>query len=166
MYRGGLATSADPALKTKTCPRCRRPLSIEEFDPNRARRDGRQTHCRRCRKRQRDQLRNGNGRANRSGHARTNGNGSSLKHEDEEEEREGEGSYTPTWKKPKISRKELLIQRERYMNIINAASLALERIEMRLGIANVEGPDEEESQGKEPAEIQEDLAEDLEDDLG
>ena len=164
MYRGSLTASADPALKkTKTCPRCRRPLSIEEFDPNRARRDGRQTHCRRCRKRQRDLLRNGNG-ANGNGHVRTNGNGSRLKREDEEEAGEDKGSYTPTWKKPKVSRKELLLQRERYMNIINAASLALERIEMRLGISDVE-PVEDAPEEKEPADVQEDLAEDLEDDL-
>lgn len=154
MYRETLTATTDQ--RRKTCPGCTRSLLLKFFDPNRARRDGLQSHCRKCRKEQREALRNGK---HRNGNGRSSGNG----HRQSEEE-EGNGSgYTPIWKQPKASRKELLLQRDRYLSIINAASLALESIEARLGIAvSAVAPEEEAATQPEPDFSDEDIEDDLE----
>lgn len=161
MYRGNLATNG-VSSKTKTCPRCRNPLPLEAFDPNKARRDGRQVHCRKCRKAQRELVkagpRNGNGRSN--GHRHSNGYEASA-------EGSEDSGYTPIWKKASVNKKELLLQREHYMNIINAASLALDKIEARLGISSPDDAAEDATEETAPPEVAEDLSqEELEDNLG
>jgi len=127
---------AHPGAETKLCPGCERRLDIECFDRNRARLDGRQSQCKDCRRGSRSVkpvLRSAPSNGNGNGHA--NGNGSPKPPEPVPKvPARPKGVKAPIWERRGVSREELFVRRERYVRLIKAANLALERIESRLGL--------------------------------